>query len=215
MLLLSPLSLFAAEDVWLSDVVNIREADQEHSRPALNKNTSNQPLRVAGREFEKGLGTQADNRTAVQLNGATRFTGFAGVDDATESAAAIRLEIFADGQSLWRQEMKKGDAPVALDLDVHGRKTLVLVTADIGNTESQALADWADAKFTVEGDKPKSMLAPVRDEAAVILTPAAPATPRINGARVFGVRPGNPFLFQIPATGDRPMTFAATGLPSG
>ena len=52
-------------------------------------------------------------------------------------------------------------------------------------------------------------------EPAVILTPPAPPQPRINGARVFGVRPGHPFLFQIPATGDRPMTFAADGLPEG
>jgi alpha-galactosidase len=52
-------------------------------------------------------------------------------------------------------------------------------------------------------------------EEAVILTPKPPATPRINGARVFGVRPGHPFLFTIPATGDRPMTFSAKGLPKG
>jgi alpha-galactosidase len=51
--------------------------------------------------------------------------------------------------------------------------------------------------------------------AAEILTPPAPATPRINGARVFGVRPGSPFRFTIPATGDRPMTFSAVDLPGG
>jgi hypothetical protein len=50
---------------------------------------------------------------------------------------------------------------------------------------------------------------------AVILTPKTPPTPRINGAKVFGVRPGHPFLFTIPATGDRPMTFSAKGLPAG
>jgi alpha-galactosidase len=50
---------------------------------------------------------------------------------------------------------------------------------------------------------------------AVILTPKPPATPRINGPRVFGVRPGHPFLYTIPATGDRPMEFAADGLPAG
>lgn len=51
--------------------------------------------------------------------------------------------------------------------------------------------------------------------AAVILTPPAPATPRINGAGVFGVRPGAPFLHAIPATGRRPMTFTIDGLPAG
>jgi len=48
-----------------------------------------------------------------------------------------------------------------------------------------------------------------------ILTPAAPATPRINGPEVFGVRPGSPFLYTIPATGDRPMKFSAKNLPWG
>jgi alpha-galactosidase len=48
-----------------------------------------------------------------------------------------------------------------------------------------------------------------------ILTPPAPETPRINGAKVFGARPNSAFLYTIPATGKRPMTFAAKGLPKG
>lgn len=55
---------------------------------------------------------------------------------------------------------------------------------------------------------------PSREEAQ-ILTPIPPRTPRINGARIFGVRPRSPFLFTIPATGDRPMTFAVENLPAG
>jgi alpha-galactosidase len=51
--------------------------------------------------------------------------------------------------------------------------------------------------------------------ATEIRTPKAPSTPRINGPAIFGVRPGNPFLYHIPATGDRPMTFSATDLPKG
>jgi alpha-galactosidase len=48
-----------------------------------------------------------------------------------------------------------------------------------------------------------------------ILTPPSGPEPRIHGAKVFGVRPGAPFLFAVPATGDRPMTFGARGLPAG
>lgn len=48
-----------------------------------------------------------------------------------------------------------------------------------------------------------------------ILTPKPGPAPRINGAKVFGVRPGHPVLFQIPATGVRPMKFGADGLPAG
>jgi alpha-galactosidase len=48
-----------------------------------------------------------------------------------------------------------------------------------------------------------------------ILTPAPPARPRINGAKVFGVRPGHPVLYTIAATGRRPMKFSAENLPQG
>lgn len=48
-----------------------------------------------------------------------------------------------------------------------------------------------------------------------ILTPRPSLGPRINGAKIFGVRPGRPFLFTIPATGERPMVFSAEGLPKG
>ncbi len=48
-----------------------------------------------------------------------------------------------------------------------------------------------------------------------ILTPKPSASPRINGAKVFGVRPGHPLIFTIPATGDRPIAFSAEGLPDG
>jgi alpha-galactosidase len=48
-----------------------------------------------------------------------------------------------------------------------------------------------------------------------IRTPKPPSTPRINGPSIFGVRPGHPFLYRIPATGDRPMQFSVDGLPSG
>ncbi|HYK89630.1 MAG TPA: putative Ig domain-containing protein [Acidobacteriota bacterium] len=52
-------------------------------------------------------------------------------------------------------------------------------------------------------------------EEGVILTPKPPPESRINGAKIFGVRPGSPFMFTIPATGNRPMTFAGENLPGG
>ena len=42
----------------------------------------------------------------------------------------------------------------------------------------------------------------------------APAVPRILGPAVVGSRPGSPFLYTVPATGQAPLTFAATGLPA-
>jgi alpha-galactosidase len=52
-------------------------------------------------------------------------------------------------------------------------------------------------------------------ESKIILTPVPGPKPRINGAKVFGVRPGSPFLFKIAATGVRPMKYEVLNLPEG
>ena len=52
------------------------------------------------------------------------------------------------------------------------------------------------------------------DERAILTPPPGPE-PRINGPTVQGVRPGRPFVYRIPCTGVRPVTFAATDLPAG
>lgn len=56
---------------------------------------------------------------------------------------------------------------------------------------------------------------PTYDEGKYILTPQESSIPRINGPSVFGVRPGSPLLYTIPASGIRPMTFRVDGLPAG
>lgn len=53
------------------------------------------------------------------------------------------------------------------------------------------------------------------NSSAPILTPLPPVQPRINGPSRFGVRPGSPFLYTIPATGERSMRFSVENLPAG
>jgi len=48
-----------------------------------------------------------------------------------------------------------------------------------------------------------------------ILTPKAGPGPRINGPKVFGVRPGHPIVFTIPASGTKPIKFDIGNLPKG
>ncbi|MEW5901081.1 MAG: putative Ig domain-containing protein [Acidobacteriota bacterium] len=52
-------------------------------------------------------------------------------------------------------------------------------------------------------------------EQRLVLTPKPGAEPRISGPKIYGCRPGSPFLYRIPATGERPMEFAAVNLPPG
>jgi alpha-galactosidase len=74
-----------------------------------------------------------------------------------------------------------------------------------------ALAILALAPFAVAETAPSA----VPDAEPGRLTPPESPAPRINGAKVFGVRPGSPLLFQLAVSGERPMRFTAEGLPSG
>ncbi|MCL1894298.1 MAG: putative Ig domain-containing protein [Holophagaceae bacterium] len=52
-----------------------------------------------------------------------------------------------------------------------------------------------------------------KEESPYILTPPVSNMPKINGATTFGARPGKPFMFTVPVSGERPMTITASGLP--
>ncbi|MBW4889232.1 putative Ig domain-containing protein [Mucilaginibacter sp. HMF5004] len=53
------------------------------------------------------------------------------------------------------------------------------------------------------------------DNTSFILTPKAGPQPHINGAKVFGVRPGRPIVYTVVATGIKPVKFSADNLPKG
>ena len=56
---------------------------------------------------------------------------------------------------------------------------------------------------------------PARAGEPLILTPRPGPSPRINGPKIFGVRPGSPLLFKIPASGERPLRYAREGAARG
>ncbi len=173
------------------------------------------PLKIGGQAFEKGLGTHAPSVMRIDLHGTvTRFTAMVGVDDDTAKKGTVVFTIRADGNVLWTSGvMKGGEAAKKVDVDLTGKQLLLLAVSDAGDGMEYDHADWAAAEITYSGKAPQAAVVPV--EEAVILTPPEPATPRICGAKVFGARPGSPFLYTIAATGNRPMTFTAAGLPAG
>jgi len=211
-----PLGTLAAEPdtVWLSSL-DLSPIVQGWGQAQADKAVTGKPLSIGGKRFEHGIGTHAFSLIRLRLNGGSeRFSALVGVDDAAgKDQARITFKVRGGGKTLFDSgPMKLGDAPRPVNVDVKGI-TMLLLSAETGEDISFAHADWADAKVLVTGARPAIVGPPHED--AVILTPKPPRTPRINGARIFGVRPGHPFLFTIPATGDRPMRFAADDLPRG
>jgi alpha-galactosidase len=212
--------IVSAETVWLDDL-NLASATQGWGEPHKNTSVDGKPLAIGGKQFERGFGTHAESVLKINLaGGAEKFSASVGVDDGVDKnpAASVEFFVIGDGKELWRSGvMRAGEAAKDCEVDLSGVKSLVLKVGDAGDGNSYDHADWTDAKFETVSVKQfatsgDGVLAPV---APYILTPAAHATPRINGANVFGVRPGSPFLYMIPATGDRPMKFSADKLPRG
>jgi alpha-galactosidase len=96
---------------------------------------------------------------------------------------------------------------------IHAPATALLLVLLLGI--AVAAASWPrDEQAPATGQAPPPAAAHADDDPGV-LTPPAPREPRINGPSVYGVRPGHPFLYRVPATGDRPMQFTVQGLPAG
>jgi alpha-galactosidase len=202
----------ADNTVWLSSL-DLSKIQQGWGRAQVDKAVTGKPLSIGGRRFERGVGTHAKGTAWIELDGgAERFAAFVGVDDAAVAPGSVTFKVVADGKKLWESgAMKPGEAAKPVDLDVKGVKVLLLQVGDAGDGTDNDHADWADARFTGVTTRPKMIDAP--DSQAVILTPKPGARPRINGPAIYGCRPGHPFLFRIPVTGERPVTFAAEGLP--
>ncbi|MCC6406554.1 MAG: NPCBM/NEW2 domain-containing protein [Planctomycetes bacterium] len=188
---------------------------QGWGEPKVDRSVTGAPLSIAGRRFEHGVGTHARSHLWLELaGGSERFLAFVGVDDDTEPArGTVVFEVLGDGKKLWSSgTLARGAPPLAVDVDVRGVQHLLLRVGDAGDGIDHDHADWADARFVVVGERPRAIDAP-REE-PVILTPPPARSPRLNTAAAVGCRPGNPFLYRLPTTGERPMRFAAAGLPA-
>ena len=190
----------------------------EGIRPVKERrNYQNDSMKIAGRYFDRGVGLQSVSVIPLQLDGCgLRFRAVVGADDMGNPNLPVHFFLLADGKVVWQSgPMRVGDPAKPVDVDLRGvRRMGLLVTDTVGGiSNKRTYANWADARLDMTDGKPPRHIP--NDDPAEIFTPPVAKTPRINSARAFGARPGHPFLFRIAATGERPMTFGAQGLPKG
>ena len=68
--------------------------------------------------------------------------------------------------------------------------------------------------YDFEEDRTKKLIT-ASEGIPYVLTPLPCPSPKINGANIYSVRPNDPFLYRIAATGEKPLTYEAIGLPKG
>jgi len=190
----------------------------EGIRPVSTKsNYWKNTIKINGVAYSRGFGAQSPAVLSFMLDGkAERFSAEVGVDDSSNTAIPLMFYVLADQKILFQSKpMNVGDPAVKIDVDLTGAKQLGLLITDtvggLGNKRTNG--NWANARMMVkEGFTPGYV---PNNDTQFILTPAPKSTPQINTAMVFGVRPGNPFLFKVATSGQRPIQFSAVNLPAG
>ncbi len=205
------------------DTIDLADLDLSHihqdwGQPGKNRSVGGNTITIAGKTFERGVGSHGFSVWWIDLGGkAERFTAYVGADEEAKGHPdvpkfPIEFRVFGDRKLVWHSgNMYAGQPGKAVDLDLRGIGILALVIQPTGRENVFAHGDWAEARIKYSGQAPVSTEPP--PETAEVLTPKPGPEPRINGAMVVGVRPGHPLLYAIAATGERPITFAADGLP--
>jgi len=186
------------------------------------------PLTVSGKVYERGFGTRPESAVMFRVDGkVSAFDALVAIDDGAKGAGSgksygkptAHFRVWADGNIVWSSgDVKIGQQPVEVHVGLSGAKEIVLETT--GGKEwtsfDASYADWLDARFTCEeGAKVVCVNDPSLVVQLGILTPAEKPEPRINGADIWGVRPGHPVIFRVATSGERPIKFSAKGLPEG
>lgn len=180
----------------------------------VNKSVDGNPLSIAGKTFERGIGTHAVSKFLLLTNEtAVSIEGSAGVDDETTKPGTVEFMVLGDRKVLWKSGiMKKGDLAKEFHVNLKGIKKMALLVTDGGDNINYDHADWIDLKITYRQTAP--VVSAVIPREPYILTPES-SKPRINGASVVGANPHRDFIFRIPVTGKPPVNVSVAKLPAG
>ena len=215
--LLAPV-LSGETKVWL-DEIDLASMTSGGEHPRANAAVGGNPLKIARKIFERGVGTHAASGFALEAGGqALRFEADVGVDDEDlpRGKGSAVFRVYADTRlAADSGVMRARDPAKRITADLVGAKTVILEVSDAGDGNAHDHADWCNAVFTLRDGAALTPLPRPPTEQFGVLTPPPPAAPRVNGACVYGARPGSPVLYRIPATGERPMRFSAENLPAG
>jgi alpha-galactosidase len=206
--------------LWL-ETLDLSPLSQDWMRPRAGRSVDGNPLTIGGATYTHGIGTHAGSEYRIDLKGAaTRFVADVGVDDEMKSSAgSVGFSVWLDGRlATYTGTIKGGQPAKRVSVDLTGARRMTLIVDDGGDGIDSDHADWAGAMILLAPgatDKPVALALPPPDPPLPIAMDNDGPTPAIHGPRVVGTTPGRPFLFRVPTTGDRPLTFSAKSLPEG
>jgi len=146
--ILMPSPRGTANDAWLEDLQPL-SASQDWGSLRRRTSVEGKPMRIAGKEYQHGLGTHANSDLLYELgNRYARFEAQGGVDDEKGGAGTVAFQVFADGEKVFDSGVMKGNEPAkAVSVPLEGVDELLLRVTDGGDGINCDHADWADARL--------------------------------------------------------------------
>ncbi|MDP4619665.1 MAG: NPCBM/NEW2 domain-containing protein [Sediminibacterium sp.] len=199
--------------IWLDDL-DIPSFSDGIPGVSTKACASGEPIQLGGVKYSRGLGISQIGLMVFQLDGnATQFSAIVGADDNANKATETHFYILGDRKILFESgPMKVGGVPKKININLTGVKRFGILVKTEASSQ-KFYSDIANAQFTMlENTMPQPI---ANDGERYILTPAVAKTPRINSPKIFGAKPGSPFLFTVVATGEAPISYSADHLPNG
>ena len=205
--------------IWL-DSLGVSYIEQEWGQPRKRRSVERHPLTIGGKVFRHGVGTHAASEMRIDLKGAAeQFVSFVGVDDETAKKGSVTFEVWVDGKQGGRERpYGRRRRP-----QTHRRRSSRRQADDaVGRRRrrrhrlrSRRLGRRRDRARPRRGRQAtERLLLEVAATVPAIIHSDSPQ-PAIHGPRIVGSTPGHAFNFLVPATGEKPLIFAASNLPEG
>jgi alpha-galactosidase len=119
--------------------------------PVILNSRDGRPLRIAGKEYARGLYCHAQSEVVVRLPAPGKaFTAVAGLDDNDDTRrgrGSVVFSVTVDGRAAFTSGVLRIDSPaVPVSVDLGGAKEFTLGIDDAGDGISWDQSNWADAR---------------------------------------------------------------------
>ncbi|NCE72731.1 melibiase [Odoribacter sp. Z80] len=148
-------SLVKGQHTYDLSNLNLQLMTSGYGQARADVASSGGPLTLEGKTY-RGVGTHAESRIWVQLNGqGKRFKALVGVDDAAGGQGSVIFRVTGDGKELFNSGiMKWKDAPKKIDVRLKGIQKMMLEVLPTPDGINYDHADWAEAQIEMNSGKP-------------------------------------------------------------
>ncbi|MDR3110952.1 MAG: NPCBM/NEW2 domain-containing protein [Planctomycetaceae bacterium] len=145
-------TLVNAETVFI-DQLDLSKTSCGWNRTLARKSVDGNPLSIAGKKFERGVGHHAPGEIVVSLPGVDgSFTAMVGIDDEVGTNGHAEFLVSVDSKIVWRSGFMQGKQEAKLcEVPFTAADKQLRLTVDTGvEGYGHDHTDWADAKITFE-----------------------------------------------------------------